>query len=499
MNCRNPSLRKDSIQFGATSVAQDRYRKLIHEHEQNRAESNYTRSALAGSATGLALRRGKMSRGRAAAIGSGAGIAAQAVVRAATAETKDNFGDRSYNAKRVEKLPWQIGAATASVAGYKRVAGKARKLTFGVPSVPSMETAAGRFADFLKSRHVRAGLALTGGIATADAVTSGVRPDEGRSRLGSAVGGAGRGALYGAVLAGVEPLLKKRLANSSGKLLGGMAFSGRRSLIQFGGRQQMRDMGNRFVDPLDVASGVSAAYHRDERGVYHPVDVPVRHAQVIRAALNKGRAIHRYGSRTGGLVSDASDALRGKRKADSRGRPLKREWEKSWFKNAVGAAAVGAGLLGHAHAMRRNPEYRAKVQKAVRRSKTAANSVVPDLFPMAAKTREMRFDVSAPDWDVRDQRGRSARVFAPGAQRRWRREKKWHERSENQRRLLGALAVAAGAAGLAGGYKVGATKGVKAARRKTAQKAAATRRAAKAENETIEKMKRRGGGGASAS
>src|SRR6185295_14247927 len=59
-------------------------------------------------------------------------------------------------------------------------------------------------------------------------------------------------------------------------------------------------------------------------------------------------------------------------------------------------------------------------------------------------------DVTAADWDVRDQRGRSARVFAPGARARERREKKWHERVANQRVLLGSLAAAGTVAGAVG-------------------------------------------------
>lgn len=51
-------------------------------------------------------------------------------------------------------------------------------------------------------------------------------------------------------------------------------------------------------------------------------------------------------------------------------------------------------------------------------------------------------------WDVRDPRGRSARVFAPGSGRRDRREKRWYEHVGNERKLW---AVGLGAAALAGG------------------------------------------------
>jgi hypothetical protein len=44
-------------------------------------------------------------------------------------------------------------------------------------------------------------------------------------------------------------------------------------------------------------------------------------------------------------------------------------------------------------------------------------------------------------WDIRDARGRSARVFAPEAGQRDRRPKRWHERVENERKLWGAAAL----------------------------------------------------------
>lgn len=51
-------------------------------------------------------------------------------------------------------------------------------------------------------------------------------------------------------------------------------------------------------------------------------------------------------------------------------------------------------------------------------------------------------DPFAAGWDVRDARGRSARVFAPGAGQRDRRPKAWHEKVENERKLWGAASVA---------------------------------------------------------
>jgi hypothetical protein len=64
------------------------------------------------------------------------------------------------------------------------------------------------------------------------------------------------------------------------------------------------------------------------------------------------------------------------------------------------------------------------------------------------------FDSTAPNWDVRDERGRSARVFAPGARPRERREKHWYEKAENQRKLAAVAVVGSLLAGNAMGWKM---------------------------------------------
>lgn len=58
------------------------------------------------------------------------------------------------------------------------------------------------------------------------------------------------------------------------------------------------------------------------------------------------------------------------------------------------------------------------------------------------------YDAYEAGWDLRDPRGNSARVFAPGSKGRERREKRWHEKLGNERKLWGA---GLGLAALAGG------------------------------------------------
>ncbi len=470
------------IAFAAGSgVAAARYQKQLHDQDVERASGHFTKSAIAGGALGLALRRPGVTRKAAAGIGAGAGILAQGVTRATTAGTKDVFGDRSPGGKLVDKAtPAALGLA-ALLAGRRRIGNKVAGLKRGaaqvVQGLPNTLGGAMRSAMGFSARSTRAWLhggALAGGIAAADAATSAVFPNKGESRIEAAKHGLAKGAVYGTGLAIAEPLLlralKKAAAKKRARLFEAAGTSAghtdRMSVLLFGGRQQLRDAGNRFVDPLQVASGTQRAYTTDGAGVQHPVDLPVGHAQVVRAAINRGQKLHRIGSRAGGLAKDAVGALAGREKVDSRGRPQKREWEKSWFKRAVGSAAIAGGLLGHAAIMRRNPVYRAKVQRGVQGAKRAANRVVPDLFPLAAIQKSgvrgqqsvTMLDVTAPDWDVRDQRGRSARVFAPGARPRDRREKNWHERVGNIRKvaLLGALAAATGGGVL--GYRLGRRK-----------------------------------------
>jgi hypothetical protein len=325
--------RAQMIRFARVSVAQDRYRKRIHEAEQDRAASNYAKSALAGAAIGAVTKPFGLTRTQAALGGGAAGIAAQALVRRATAKTKDSFGERSPMAKRVEKLPWQVGGAAAGVLGYRKLRGKVKfarrqrggEIRFDLSSGISEEAATGilrklkgafqgpasatenvisKVKEAWQNPDVRKKLAgaaaLTGGIGIADAVTSAATAKDGESSVSEGAKGLGRGLLYGGVLAGAEPAIE---------------------------------------------------------GI------------------------------------------------------LKRKW---------GFSALQRGMI--------------------------------------------RFDdrAQAAGWDVRDPRGRSARVFAPGSQQRQRREKYWHERVDNQRKVLGGLAVAGTLAGaLAGWHARGLWKGAK--------------------------------------
>ena len=102
-----------------TRVAADRYVKQIHERDMDRAEHGYLRTSLGGAAIGaLTAKRLGTTKGKAALIGGLAGIGTQALVRHSTAKTKDQFGDRPYTSKLIDRAPGQVaGIAALGLAG----------------------------------------------------------------------------------------------------------------------------------------------------------------------------------------------------------------------------------------------------------------------------------------------------------------------------------------------------------------------------------------------
>lgn len=266
--------------------------------------------------------------------------------------------------------------------------------------------------------------------------------------------------------------------------------------IQLGGDQQVVDETRRYTNPLLVAAGLRKGYRfvldpntgkplreyfRDTGGRTRwraRVEAVAPHevgAQGVRAAYRIAGKARKGVDRASGLVSDLGDVVSGRpRQRDAAGRLKKREWEKTWFKNtAKNTAIAGAVMGGTAWLGSKRPsamKARGIVGRGVREAIPRINKVFPDLVPgrmqqrwgfsakAAGSERAIRLEsdeyYDPGQWEIRDARGRSARVFRPGSRRRERREKRWHERVGNQR-LMAGLAVAVGtAAGAAGGYHV---------------------------------------------
>jgi hypothetical protein len=196
--------------------------------------------------------------------------------------------------------------------------------------------------------------------------------------------------------------------------------------------------------------------------------------QLVNAMMREAARQRTTVQRGGRFTRDAAAVLQGKdRERDASGRIKKREWEKSWFKNKATEIGLGLGGLGVA-AMARyghmNPNSRiGKAYWKARESgdKTAAdfskvtgglmnavNNATDPRRHFSAKLKRLReLDAIAEyaGWDIRDPRGKSARVFAPGSRKRERRQKEWHEKTENERKLWksGIAAGVLGGAGLA--------------------------------------------------
>jgi hypothetical protein len=134
-----------------------------------------------------------------------------------------------------------------------------------------------------------------------------------------------------------------------------------------------------------VAAGVERAYYPSAHkgsGAPVPVDVPVGHMQVVRAAYRKAGVASKWGGRAGRLGKDAIDVVGGKPRArDGSGRKRKREWEKAWFGNEAKKAAITAAVLGYATGMKRSPKFRAANISAAKAVRGKVNSYVPDFFP----------------------------------------------------------------------------------------------------------------------
>jgi hypothetical protein len=147
---------------------------------------------------------------------------------------------------------------------------------------------------------------------------------------------------------------------------------------------------------------------------------------------------------------------------------LKGHFRRNWGKYALGAGVVGANVLA---ARSLAKDYR-KLSRGVPSQKKAGHSrathgfanavgdaaekilvgrTVKKMSALTPRAKHFAYNGDALEkgWDLRDARGRSARVYAPGSRRRERREKEWGEKTDNIR-LVRNVAIAGTAAGLAG-------------------------------------------------
>jgi hypothetical protein len=200
--------------------------------------------------------------------------------------------------------------------------------------------------------------------------------------------------------------------------------------------------------------------YRNSPLVKHTVDKMVGHG---RDLFNKGA--QKLGFKPAPPVVQAAKPFFSKSKAFTVDPPTGKRSTYTRTKDGLKTVKPGDKVRGKLHASvpaPRKPGYTIPADPFPRhmsavmdRAITAFAATFPSLHHSTTPSFH-RFDAQASDagWDVRDPRGRSARVFAPGSRPRDRREKKWHEKLDNERLLwgaglLGTAALAAGGAHMA--------------------------------------------------
>lgn len=122
---RKMSSKSKLIQFQQmnqrTLVARDRYVKQIHERDVDRANKYYIRTGLLGAGIGALLSKKNLSKS--ILTGAGIGVGAQKLARMYGNTTRDQFGDRSIEGKRIERVPSYAGTALLAGVGLKKLAG----------------------------------------------------------------------------------------------------------------------------------------------------------------------------------------------------------------------------------------------------------------------------------------------------------------------------------------------------------------------------------------
>jgi hypothetical protein len=284
-------------------VAKDRYLKTIKHQDLASAVSNYLRSAGAGAGLGYLLAH-KIPPARAAKIGAVGGLAAEAATRAVTARTKDPYGERPWQAKEVDKAPWEAGALAATGIVAKR---RLPKLWKSVTSFDVKDKPHPSALHDIATGSIEGGLGV---LATDKLIKKLVPSGSGLGRklaIGAGVGGLATGAV-GAILSRIP---FRRKPNDTTQLRSKL------KLIEFA--------------PLTEDERNERADYRRWSG---------------RRLKARGEDIYQWGGRGYRTARDIKDIIRGQGSLDSRGRQRKREWQKPWAFKALALGGIGLGLGG---------------------------------------------------------------------------------------------------------------------------------------------------------
>ena len=480
-------------------VAHDRFIKKIHEEDLNRRDANIGRASIAGAAAG-ALTPVKQLRGMPgtkALIGAGIGAAGVLGVRAITNRHRDIYGDRTRNAKRAELIPAVVGGGTAAGLGYRVI-----KKHFKLSSVQKM-ILFGRASENFRDTAIGAGaLAAGGGVAYAG------------HRAGKALIEHEKLAKHARETAATVNHGVQKTADFFGrvrKFLGRKIFSANGRLIAFDIDAQNRETGqftNAYkellkrsvhggstsdISALKVAGAAKRISQRHtphvmrakrlarDLGLYTPKAGPKKEwekpwvqkaaagAVIAGGLLGHVAAVRKFPAYRQFVRNRVADGLRVKRSADN------------MMRDALGMGGdIGrhTPVTGQIKKVSQMPDYKVKTpsERVPKAKKPAAKTTGPTLVKRPgsplSKTKKLssllgtiQFDWTADQtgWDLRDARGKSARVFAPGHQRRQRRPADWHETKHGQKKIIAGLGAAAAIGTGVIGYKLGGRAGMRKA------------------------------------
>ena len=313
------------------AIARDKYDNAVFDQDEKRAEHNYKRSALAGGGLSVLL-RGKKTRLGTFIAGAGAGIGTQLATRSITAASKDQFGDRSHLAKRIDRLPWQVPALIAGgiigkrawKAGALKMSSKGKLIQFmrGDRMESMLKTWGSRQGDGVSLLTQKAlnyptmrpilrrdpeALAEAAGVPIG--VAHQMLPPV-RKQMADQYWKDKKSGLIGASGQSVERLKRHRK----------MSMSARGGLIQFG-----------YYSEDDMDSALRAQKDDD---------------RLWRKANTQSNKIVQGAKRGTRLTQDLLRAVKGQKNLDSRGRERKREWEKPWVRTAVTGTLMAGTAYG---------------------------------------------------------------------------------------------------------------------------------------------------------
>jgi hypothetical protein len=170
----------------------------------------------------------------------------------------------------------------------------------------------------------------------------------------------------------------------------------------------------------------------------------------LKSTMRKAQTTRKWAGRAGGVGKDLDDMV-SRRPRDPK---KKRFYEKSWFKNGLATAALGGTMYGSRQMARTGYQIKAGANTRIIKKINEIHGQNLPIFSANQTVTELssyRDSDESRDagWDVRDARGRSARVFTPGSRPRTRREKKKSERVEHIRKVRN-VAIGVATLGLGG-------------------------------------------------